>query len=271
MRYQLGLIGYPAAHSLSPPMHRAALQALGLDGDYTALAVQPECLSATVRELPARDYRGINVTIPHKQAVIPLLDGLSASARAIGAVNTIVVEHGRLIGHNTDAVGFGCALARVGYEPRGQAALVLGAGGAARAVVYALTQAGAHVTVWNRTRERAEQLARDFGATAATRLLPLARCGQFSLIVNTTPVGMAPDEGGLPLPMQGRGFGAQVVYDLVYRPRETALLREARAVGAMPIGGLEMLVYQGAEAFRLWTGRDAPVEVMRDAAISHGG
>ncbi len=262
---RLGVIGWPIGHSLSPRMHSAALRALGIDGTYEAIAVQPEDLAARLRELTAQDYRGLNVTIPHKQAVMPLLDALSPTARAIGAVNAIVNDDGRLTGHNTDAAGFMRGLSEAGCDVRGQCVLVLGAGGAARAVVYALAGAGAHVTIWNRSPERAIALADEFGAEAAAQLTPAARCGQFALIVNTTPVGMSPRDGETPLPLAGRGYGPRFVYDLVYNPRETALLKAARQIGAQPIGGLAMLVYQGAEAFRLWTGQEAPVDVMTRA------
>jgi len=261
---KLGVIGWPIGHSLSPRMHGAALRALGIDGTYEAIAVPPGEVAARVPALFADGYRGLNVTIPHKQAVMPLVDTLTPTARAIGAVNTIINDGGRLTGHNTDATGFMRGLSEAGCDVRGQCVLVLGAGGSARAVVYALSGAGAHVTIWNRTRERAIALAAEFGAEATDRPMP-ARCGQFALIVNTTSAGMTPNAGETPLPLAGRGVGARFVYDLVYNPRETMLLKEARAVGAQPIGGLAMLVYQGAEALRLWTGRDAPVDVMIQA------
>ncbi|MBI5876811.1 MAG: shikimate dehydrogenase [Chloroflexi bacterium] len=265
---RLGVIGWPIKHSLSPRMHGAALRALGIDGTYEALAAPPGELAARLRELAAQGYRGLNVTIPHKQAVMPLLDEIAPTARAIGAVNTIVNEDGRLTGHNTDAAGFMRGLSEAGCDVRGQCVLVLGAGGAARAVVYALASAGAHVTIWNRTPERAIALADEFGAEVTTQLPPAMRCGQFMLIVNTTPVGMTPNTAETPLPLAGRGYGARFVYDLVYNPRETALLKESRQVGAQPIGGLAMLVYQGAESLRLWTGRNAPVDVMTQALDS---
>ncbi|MEP7198560.1 MAG: shikimate dehydrogenase, partial [Chloroflexota bacterium] len=244
-------------------------RALQLDGEYTAIAIAPDALRATLPDLIAQGYRGLNVTIPYKQAVMPLLDELSDAARAIGAVNTIVVSDGKLIGHNTDAMGFMRGLeasgdAEIRHSALGtqHSALVLGAGGAARAVVYALIQAGARVTIWNRTRDRAIQLAREFDARAID---DLPRDTTFDLIVNSTAVGMTPHSDETPLPLRARGITARAVYDLVYNPRETMLLREARADGAQPIGGIEMLVQQGAEALHLWTGRDAPVDAMRAA------
>lgn len=263
--YKLGLIGYPVEHSLSPCMHNAALYHMAIRGQYRAIPVEPAALGATVRDLVAQAYRGLNVTIPHKQAIMPLLHEVSDAARAIGAVNTITIDDGKLMGHNTDAIGFMRGLTEAGFEPQDKTVLVIGAGGAARAVVYALTQAGARVSIWNRTQSRAAQLAHEFHASVVDYLSPPSRCGAIDLIVNTTPVGMMPHSAQSPLRLLGRGFGAQYVCDLVYHPRETLLLHEAKAIGARAISGIEMLVYQGAEAFRLWTGRAAPIEVMRRA------
>lgn len=262
--YKLALIGDPVAHSLSPRMHNAALRALGLPGDYHALAVPPEQLIDTIRRLSARGYRGFNVTIPHKQAILPLVHELSAAARAIGAVNAVVIDGGKLTGHNTDAPGFMSGLTQACFNAAGKRALVLGAGGGARAVVFALTQAGARVSVWNRTPERAHTLAQDFHAAP---VLPAAklRLGDYDLLVNATSVGMAPHDEQSPFALNDPALSLPCVYDLVYNPRETRLLREARARGAQTIGGIEMLLQQGAEAFRLWTGLDAPLAAMRAA------
>jgi shikimate dehydrogenase len=266
MAYILGVIGYPVSHSLSPRIHLAALRALGLDGSYTALPVSPDQLQETLPSLIAHGYRGLNVTIPHKQAVIPLMDDLSDDARAIGAVNTIIAENGRLSGHNTDAAGFLRGLQEAGFSPHGQTALVLGAGGAARAVVYSLQRAGARVTVWNRTAQRAAQLAREFAVDAAGG--PAADlAGTWDLIVNATSVGMIPHGDASPACLSPDGLRARCVYDLVYNPRETMLLGQARALRAQVVGGLAMLVYQAAVAFRLWTGCEPPVDVMMQAAL----
>ena len=263
---KLGVIGYPIGHSLSPCMHNAALRALSLDGEYSAIAVESAGLPETVRGLFAQGFAGLNVTIPHKQAVLPLMDELANSARVIGAVNTIVKRDGHMIGYNTDAAGFMRGLTDTGFKPTGAKVLVLGAGGAARAVVYALSDARASVVVWNRTQARAERLASEFGADALD-CLPVGTLGTFDLIVNTTSVGMSPHSNETPLQFPRGERPPQWVYDLVYRPRQTRFLREARAAGARTIGGLEMLVYQGAEAFTLWTGRAAPVGVMRSAIL----
>ena len=272
-----GLIGRPVEHSVSPAMHNAAFEALGLNWRYTLLTTEPGQVEAVIGRLREEGFRGANVTVPHKQAVMPYLDDVSNAARAIGAVNTIVERRGAIIGHNTDADGFMAALRAAGFEPSGRRALLLGAGGAARAVVFALLQEGTErVLLLNRTVERAQVLAdhldcRDGGPprlevrplTAET----LVECAQDAdLLVNTTPVGMWPHgelsiwPDGVPVPEH------LAVFDLVYNPLETRLLRQARECGARPIGGLEMLVRQGALAFELWTGERAPLDVMRTAA-----
>lgn len=267
MAYTLGLIGYPVSHSLSPRVHTAALRALGLEGSYTAIPVPAEQLQPTLRTLVEGGYTGLNVTIPHKQAVMVLMDELSEDARAIGAVNTIIATHGRLCGHNTDGVGFLRALQEAGFGPQGQNVLVLGAGGAARAVVYSLKQSGARVTIWNRTAQRAVDLAREF-QVQSTAIGAADLSGTWDLIVNTTSAGMFPDVDSSPVRLSAEGLTARCVYDLVYNPRETMLLGQARSAGAQAIGGLTMLVYQAAEAFRLWTGCGAPVQVMLQAAAA---
>ena len=273
----VGIIGWPVEHSLSPPMHNAAFVARGMDWVYVPLPVPPERIREAVLGLRALGFRGANVTVPHKQAVIPFLDHLTPEAHAIGAVNTIVVEENRHIwGTNTDAQGFLNDLMAHGVEVEETSVLVLGAGGAARAVVYALARAGAHVTIANRTLGRAVELARQIHTAlprASFRVVELSaeRLAQeadaHTLLVNATSVGMWPDVDACPWPA-GVGFGSiRVVYDLVYRPRVTRLLREAAAWGCQTIGGLGMLVRQGAESWRLWTGQIPPVDVM-EAAVS---
>jgi len=264
MAYTLGLIGYPVSHSLSPRIHTAALRAQGLEGSYTAIPVPPDQLQAMLRQLVANGYSGLNVTIPHKQAMMPLMDELSDDARAIGAVNTVIADNGRLSGHNTDGVGFLRGLAEAGFNPLGQKVLVLGAGGAARAVVYSLKQAGAQITIWNRTEQRAAALAREFRVqSAGNGAADLS--GTWDLIVNTTSAGMFPNADGSAVRLSADGLRARCVYDLVYNPRETVLLGQARATGAQVIGGIAMLVYQAAEAFRLWTRSEPPVRAMLQA------
>jgi shikimate dehydrogenase len=264
------LLAHPAAHSLSPVMHNAAFAHLGLDARYEALDVPPERLADTVASLRDEAVYGANVTVPHKLAVMPLLDELSEAARTIGAVNVIVNASGRLAGHNTDASGFLVALEAEGFDVRGKRALILGAGGAARAVAYALLKAGSRVGVFNRSEAKAAALAEAFASWGEIELvdevaLP-ARVREAELLINATSVGM--DKGGMdhrsPLPA-GVLPERALVCDLIYRPPKTRLLRDAEAAGLKVQNGLPMLLYQGAEAFSLWTGRDAPVEVMREA------
>lgn len=268
MCYMLCILGHPVAHSVSPAMHRAALAALGLEGDYVPLDVLPQGLAAAVRGLPAHGFRGANVTVPHKQAVMGMLDEVAPDARTIGAVNTIVVTAGgQLAGHNTDWRGFADDLAANALSVRGRAVAVLGAGGAARAVAYALGQAGAEVRVFARDVRRAAGLAglgasvHALGALADAMLLR-----DVALVVNASSAGMAPEAGATPWP-EGVAYPAGVpLYDLICSPPETRLMRQARAAGAQAVNGLGMLVRQGAAAFALWTGQAAPVEVMRRAA-----
>jgi len=276
----LGIIGWPVAHTLSPAMQNAALAARGLNFIYVPLPVPPDRLPAALSGLPALGFVGVNVTVPHKTAVLPHLAELTPIAAAVGAVNTIVVrEDGSLLGDNTDGAGFlddlrahGIQVGRA--EGRGPArpytrALVIGAGGAARAVAYALAEVGAEVAVVNRTPERAAALC-----AAVTRALPDARitahpfpsalahlAPEANLIVNATSLGLHPDTDPLPWDPTVPFSPRQVVYDLIYTHR-TPFLALAERHGARAIGGLGMLVYQGARAFEQWTGVPAPVEVM---------
>lgn len=277
MTKQLGIIGYPLGHTLSPVFQQAALDACGIDARYEAWETPHGRLPYRVRELRAPDILGFNVTLPHKEAVIPLLDALSDWARDLGAVNTVVNRDGRLTGHNTDAEGFLRALKQEGeFNPRGASVLVLGAGGAARAIVFSLAREGAaSVTIANRTLARAESLAAEVRARGGqSRAVPLddahladAVRTPPGLIVNCTTLGMAhgPAEGQSPLPARLIP-GSALVYDLVYRPAVTPLLHAARQAGARVLGGLPMLIYQGAAAFTLWTGREAPAQAMFAAA-----
>jgi len=273
----VGLLGWPVEHSLSPVMHNVAFATLGLDWLYLLLPVPPALLGDAVRGLRALGFAGANVTIPHKQTVLAHLDEISPAAQAIGAVNTIVVREGRLYGENTDWRGFLVALRTAGFAPEDQRVLVLGAGGAARAVVYALAQAGAQVSIYNRTASRAAALARDMQhlwpqaeINGVSEGVPLADLdlSRFALLVNATPLGMWPHVSTSPWPEELPLPGHLTVFDLVYNPLETKLLQQARAAGARPIGGLEMLVQQGALAFELWTGMKPPVEVMRQAVVA---
>lgn len=252
-------------------MHNAAYRVLGLDARYRAVDVAPAGLGAAVRRLRAPAVAGANVTIPHKQAVVAWLDGLTPAARDAGAVNTIVRGPGGLIGDNTDGEGLLRALAELGVDPRDVATLVLGAGGAARGVVAALLAAGAEVAVFNRTQARAEALASELsgnkGRLRRVQLEELAEAVRSTeLLVQATSAGMAgAAEVASPLP-RGMLPRRGVVVDLVYRPRTTALLAEAAAAGLTTQNGLPMLVHQGALAIERWFGVEAPLDVMRRAA-----
>ncbi len=275
MTQRIGIIGYPLGHSLSPRFQQAALDHLGLDVRYEAWETPPASLAQRIASLRAADILGANVTVPHKEAVLPLLDALDDEAALMGAVNTIVHRDGRLVGHNTDGVGFLAALDSVGFDPQGAGALLLGAGGAARAVAFALARHGANpLYIANRTLDRAQRLADEVNAVApVAHALSLTEgaleevAGAYVLLVNCTSVGMrhTPTEDASPFP-SGLLRRRLLVYDLVYNPPETRLLRDAKAAGARPVGGLGMLVHQGAAAFELWTGRPAPLEVMFRAA-----
>ncbi len=275
MSKRIHLLGHPVSHSVSPAFQQAALDSCSIDAAYTALDVPPAELPATVGSLRDPDVLGANVTVPHKEAVFPLLDSVSEEARLIGAVNTIHNRDGALEGHNTDARGFLSALREeAGFEPRGRTALILGAGGSARAVAVALAGEGASsVVIANRTVERAEVLAelvRSLGVPAqAIALDPAvireaARC---DLVVNCTSLGMTGGPGPAETPIFADLIPPDaLVCDLVYNPRVTPLLREASSAGARSLGGLPMLVYQGAAAFEIWTGVAAPARVMFAAA-----
>jgi shikimate dehydrogenase len=271
----VGLMGWPVEHSLSPAMHNAAFAALGMDWAYVPLPVYPDHLSEAVRGLPALGFAGANVTVPHKERVLAHMDEVSHAAQVIGAVNTITVRDGVLYADNTDAAGFIASLRDVGFDPAGTYCAVLGAGGAARAVVYALVDAGAlQVCVYNRNFSRARDLCQDLAKFYGdvrfepAALSDLSAIGDDTdLLVNTTSLGMWPNIEASPWPHDLPIPGHLTVCDLVYNPQETLLLSQARAVGAEIVGGLGMLVHQGAAAFELWTGRPAPVATMREACL----
>jgi shikimate dehydrogenase len=256
---RLGVLGWPVAHSLSPAMHNAAFAALGMeDWRYQLLPVPPEAFEETVRALHAAGFAGANVTIPHKEAALALADEASDAAAAIGAANTLSFDGTGIRADNTDAPGF---LSALGSSPAGKSALVLGAGGAARAVVWALREAGARrVAVWNRTPHRAEALAAQLGADAVGSAEPA------DLLVNCTASGLdvRPTQfKDLPVSADGLGEYATVV-DMVYRPEPTALIAAAAEAGCTTVDGLEVLIGQGAASFTTWTGREAPITAMRE-------
>lgn len=259
----VGLLGDPVAHSLSPLMHNSAFRTLGLNYRYLAFKVSTQDLSKAIEGIRGLGLRGANITIPYKQAVLPMLDEVDIQAKRIGAVNTIINEGGRLKGYNTDTTGFLAALKGFGFNPKGQKTVILGAGGVARAIAFALNKAGASVSIINRSLSTAQALAGEIGATAfeSTEGGYGAALTGASLLVNATSLGMIPEDPS-PLP-SGMLLPGIMVFDTVYRPRQTRLLKEAEAAGCVAIGGLEMLIEQGALAFELWTGQNAPRQVMR--------
>lgn len=272
-----GLIGHPVGHSISPVFQQAAFDALGLDARYERWDTPPQALAERVRMLRTDAYLGANVTVPHKEQVAGLLDSVSTLAARAGAVNTVVTRNGALHGDNTDVPGFARALREVGgVSVTGLRVLLLGAGGAARAVVLALQSEGVRsITIANRHRDRAAQLANELAMPAGPALTTAGSDAESlsnviresELLVNCTTIGMAgsPMAGVSPLPASLLRAG-MMVCDIVANPRVTPLLRDAERAGCRTLGGLPMLVFQGAAAFEAWTGRDAPTEIMMAAA-----
>lgn len=267
-----GVMGDPVRQSKSPIMHNCALQELGIHGTYAALHVKPDALSDAIRGIRALGYLGVNVTIPHKVTVMEYLDEIDDAARLIGAVNTIVNDSGRLIGYNTDGIGYVRSLKEeVERNLRGKRILILGAGGAARGIVHALMQEEPErIWIANRTVERAQELAVDFRT-----LGPIVGLGteqiadiyeEVDVIINTTSVGMFPHTEDVPVNTDWLR-PEMIVSDLIYNPLETKFLRLAKQRGCRIHGGLGMFVYQGAYAFEYWTGKTAPVEAMRQAVL----
>ncbi|MGB7911756.1 MAG: shikimate dehydrogenase [Desulfobaccales bacterium] len=255
-----GILGRPVAHSLSPEMHNAAFRELKLNAAYVAFPVTD--LGKAVAGLRGLAIQGVSVTIPFKEEIIPLIDELDPQAALIGAVNTLVNRDGRLVGYNTDSLGALRALqVRTGLS--GEHVLILGAGGAARAIAYGVLQEGGRVSIIDLDAPRAAALARDLQAEA----IPLSRLDQCpaAILVNATPVGMEPQVEEIPISPQYLGR-FRLVMDAVYRPLETKLLKEARARGVAAIDGLQMLIYQATAQFELWTGRPAPLKTMARAA-----
>ena len=258
---RLGVLGWPVAHSRSPAMQNAALAALGLGEEwrYELLPVSPESFAAEVATLPGRGFVGVNVTIPHKEAALAVATERSPAARAIGAANTLTFRpDGTIAAENTDAPGL---LDALGTPVGERTALVVGAGGSARAAVWALRNAGAaEVLVWNRTAERARELARAVGGTAVPEPRPA------DILVHCTSIGLDGADAAEALGLDVTDYGT--VVDLVYTAGGTPLLNRARAAGCATVDGLEMLVRQGARSLELWTGRPAPLEAMRAGAAA---
>jgi shikimate dehydrogenase len=268
---QLGLIGYPLGHSLSPKIHRAALKACDLEGNYFLFPIQPDdkqgLMDLLVR-VRSGEITGLNVTIPHKQNVIGFMDELTPTAKAIGAVNTIYMRENKLIGDNTDAHGFLSDLNQfIGSQDLGydKSALILGAGGSARAVVYALFNDDWNVCVAARRVEQAQELTVQFRNIQIAELnFQNLELSKFQLVVNTTPVGMTPNVDRSPWP-ENVLFPQASVYDLIYNPRETKLVKDARMQGLNATTGLGMLLEQAGLAFEKWTGLTPPRDVLYNA------
>ncbi len=267
MQY-FGIIGYPIGHSVSPDMHNAAFKHLGLDAIYLKFEVKPEDLRDAIFGAKALGFKGFNVTIPHKEAVLKFVKPVGIAKR-IGAVNTIDIP--KLEGYNTDAYGALKALESAGVDVEGKVALVVGAGGAGRAIAFILAEKGATVIVTNRTESRGLKLAEDVRKVGDCIFYPYDKLedlkGKIDIIINATPLGMKGFEQKLPVPEE-LIESKVVVFDTVYNPPETPLIKTAKRKGCKVVYGIDMLVYQGAEAFKIWTGLDAPVDVMKKAAFS---
>lgn len=269
-----GIFGDPIAHTLSPVMQNAAFEALGLPCQYLPFQVHTENLKKALEAILPLGIQGVNVTIPHKEAVIPFLDSVEAEAEKIGAVNTIETASNRLIGHNTDGKGFLASLSEMNIDPSGRRVILIGAGGAARGVAIALLSAGiSEIILMTRTVERGKILANRLGSLSPRLKVSVRGMGlekesplkpdRSTLLINSTPLGMKEND---PLPFPSELLDPNwIVADLIYRPDETPLLLAAKKTGAKTIPGLGMLLHQGALAFEIWTKEKAPLQVMRDA------
>ena len=273
-----GVIGDPIEHTMSPVMHNAAFNHLGLDYIYVPFRVKKEELGQAIAGMRSLNIRGLNVTIPHKVETIPFLDKIDPLAEKIGAVNTVVNDGGVLTGYNTDATGFLQALLEEGIEPESKNTVVLGAGGASRGISFILAEKGARLAILNRNPDRAEELAQRISQASEKEVKALkldeeslsAVLEKAEILVNTTSVGMSPDIDGTPVPARLLKPGL-AVFDIVYNPLQTRLLREAEQAGAQTISGIEMLAWQGAQAFEKWTGQKPPLDLMRREAIEASG
>jgi shikimate dehydrogenase len=271
-----GVIGEPIEHTLSPLMHNAAFEALKLDYVFLAFRVKPAEVESAVNGMRALNIRGLNVTMPHKSTVIKHLDRVDLSAQIVNSVNTILNKENLLFGFNTDGIGAFKALKENGVEPKGRKVLLLGAGGAARAIAYTMANKADELAVLNRTVKQAQALAKllekSFNKKISTGSLSpsdiQSNLQDSDILINATSVGMKPKAEESPIPPKLLRSNLAVM-DIVYNPLETKLEKEAKAAGAKVVSGVEMLIYQGAASFELWTGKSAPVEVMRQAALRH--
>jgi len=272
----LGIFGHPISHTLSPVMHNAVIKALGLDMAYLPFEVKPPNLKEAINGIKSLGIIGVSITIPHKESVIRFLDDISEEARLVGAVNTIVYKDRKLVGYNTDGSGYMASLKEeLGFNPKSKRIIIIGAGGAARGILAALaTQKPKSITVANRTLSRAVSLIKAFkGKFRDTRFEAInlddnmlkMSFNSVDLLINTTSVGMKQGKT-LKIPLETLPKIA-IVSDIIYNPLETLLLKKAKKFGLTTHGGLGMLVHQGARSFKLWTGMDAPMNVMRKAAL----
>ncbi len=266
-----GIFGYPIEHTFSPAMHNAAFRKLAMDACYVPYAVHPDRLEDAVTSIRSLGLRGVNITVPHKENVLPYLDDCSDEARYIGAINTIEVTRGRLIGHNTDGRGFLRSLHEdAGFRPKGKNFLVFGAGGAGRAIGFSLALAGAAMIAYRDVdMQKASALAGDIQKKTGIPVETVTEehiaryAADAACLINATPLGLKKSD---PLPVMAEYIREKhLVCDLVYNPSETTLLKTAKARGAQRLHGLGMLLYQGVIALELWTGKKAPVQVMKNA------
>ena len=273
-RGSIGIIGYPARHSLSPIFQQAAFDEMKLNLQYEVWETPPDGLESLVASMRSANVYGANVTMPYKERIMRLLDSIDHSAEMVGAVNTVVKSNGRLIGYNTDGEGFVEALADTGFNAKGRTILIIGAGGAARSIAFALAHENpSNIIIANRNEKRAIDLALSLKTTTNSSVVPIAFtetainewAPKSHLLVNATSVGMHPQADIAPI-SDSLIHPDMFVYDLVYNPIETVLVKRARTRGAVATGGLSMLIYQGAHAFALWTGMPAPRELMMQAA-----
>lgn len=269
----VGILGNPVSHSLSPVMHNAAFQAMGMDWTYVPLPVDAEKLGDGIKGIRAVGFQGANVTVPHKENAIPFLDEISPEARRIGAVNTISFRDGVIKGDNTDWLGILEDLDEKGFETSGRMVMILGSGGSARAAAYAVVSSAADLIVCSRNLRTARALVDDLQGLFPDRAIeftPLESAAQveapIDLVINTTPLGMSPETESSPWPAGDPFPRCELVYDLVYNPRITRLMKQARDQGLEATNGLGMLVHQAAASFRIWTGVEPPVAVMKSAA-----
>ncbi len=274
----VGLIGFPVKHSVSPAIHNAAFKKLGLDWEYELFEVNPKDLKEALNGMRALHIAGFNITIPHKEAIVTLLDEVTKVARIIGAVNTVLNQEGKLVGYNTDGAGFIDSLKEdAKVNPKSKKVVILGAGGACRAISVMLAEAEAKkITITDIIAAKADDLANYVGSYFETKCVSVKPTSQAlqkaidkaDILVNSTPIGMHPKVDQSPLDKKIKLNPNLLVYDIVYNPQETTLLKQAKAAGCKTCSGLGMLVRQGALAFTIWTGQEAPVEVMFAAAKS---